>query len=121
MNRVAFREHRGVRYLELDFTHMTELLPVQETCAAAHAAIRREPLGSVRTLTNVTGSHFNKPIVAAMRQLAVDNKPYVRAAAIVGLTGLMKVVYNAIVRLTGRNIVAFDHVDPAREYLAREV
>ena len=63
--------------------------------------------GNALVLTDVTDSAFTERAVNSLRDLARDNKPYVRASALVGLSALTRVVFRAVISLTGREIRAF--------------
>lgn len=118
MERTRFIEHRGVPILLLDFSSVMNEQAALAAIAEAKAAVGGQPRDSLLTLTNVAGSHFDSTVVAALRDLVEHNRPFVRASAVVGLTGLMRVVFTTMVHLTGRNIRAFDQLDEAKEYLA---
>jgi hypothetical protein len=53
-----------------------------------------------------------------LKEFTRHNKPYVIAAAVVGITGLKQIIYNAVLKFSGRNLVAFDSVDRAKDWLA---
>ena len=55
-----------------------------------------------------------------MKEYTAHNKPYVRAAAVVGLSGLQEIVYNVIIKLTGRNIATFSDIAVAKDFLANQ-
>ena len=116
--RTYFIEHRGVRILLLDFSRVMDSDMALRTIAQAKEVVAGQPHDSLLTLTTVEGSHFDSSIVTALRDLAEHNRPYVRAAAVVGLSGLMRVVFSTLVHLTGRNMRAFDRMEDARDYLA---
>lgn len=119
MGRTSVIEHKGKQIVYLDFTGISA--PAEAIAAAEEAKnfFARQPRQqTLLTLTNVTGSHFDTDVVKAMRGLAEHNKPYVRGGAVVGLSGLMRVVYTTLLHLTGRNIKAFDDVEAAKDYLA---
>ena len=118
MDRTHFIEHRGVRILLLDFSHVMNDEVALGAIMEAKSVVAAQPRGSLLTLTNVEGSHFDSAIIAALRDLAEHNRPYVRAGAVVGLSGLMRVVFTTLVHLTGRDLRAFDQMEDAKEYLA---
>lgn len=118
MDRAGFIEHRGVRILLLDFSRVMDSDTALAAIAQAKRVIALQPHDSLLTLTNVEGSHFDSTVVTALRELVEHNRPYVRAGAVVGLSGLMRVVFSTLIRLTGRNIRAFDDLDAAKDYLA---
>jgi hypothetical protein len=114
---VRFIEHRGCQILLIDFEgcQPTETL---ERIRYARSVIGRQPLASARTLTMVKNTRFNSQVSEAMKEYTAHNKPYVRAAAVVGLSGLQEIVYNVIIKLTGRNIATFADVARAKDFLA---
>jgi hypothetical protein len=116
---VRFIEHKSCQILLIDFEgcHPTETL---ERIRYARSVIGRQPLASTRTLTVVTNSRFNSEVSAAMKEYTAHNKPYVRAAAVVGLSGLQEIVYNVIIKLTGRNIATFSDIALAKDFLAAQ-
>jgi len=61
-----------------------------------------------------------KETSATIKDFTTFNKPYVIAGAVVGVTGLKKVIYNAIVAISGRNMSTFDTIDQAKDWLATQ-
>ena len=121
IRRTRFIEHAGRRILLLDFSGIVDAETAHAAIAEARAVVGREPADQcLLTLPNVTGAHFDSGVLKAIRELAEHNRPYVRAGAVVGLAGLMKVVYNTLIHLTGRNIKPFDDVDSAKTYLVAQ-
>ncbi len=120
MGRTRFIEFEGRKILMLDFSGISDPSSAIEAVSEARALVgRQQPDGSLLTLTNVTGSHFDSGVLKAIRELVEHNKPYVRAGAVVGLAGLMKVVFNTLMHLTGRQLKSFDDMDDAKAYLIR--
>jgi hypothetical protein len=121
MPRTRFIEHAGRKILLLDFSHIPDTQTALDAIAEARAMVARQaPDESLLTLTHVTGAHFDSGVLKAIRELAEHNRPYVRAAAVVGLSGLMKVVFNTMVHLTGRNLRAFESLEAAKAYLVQQ-
>ena len=52
-----------------------------------------------------------------LSDLAAHNKPYVLASALLGVTGLRKVVLNSVVSITGRKFEVFDSDQKAKDWL----
>jgi len=114
---VHFVDHRGARILVFDISNAQP----DETIAAiteAKGIIAGESKGSVRLLTEVTGASFNDASSSAMKSFVEHNSPYVKASAVVGVTGLKKIIYMVMVRAAGRNIRTFDTADAAKDWLA---
>ena len=118
-HRIKFIEHKGRRILHLDFTQ-ARADEVIQIIGKAKGVIAAQPAGSIRTLTDVTDIKFNTAATEAMKEFASHNKPYVTAAAVVGVTGLKKIIYNAVVKFSGRNLVAFDSHGQAKDWLVAQ-
>ena len=119
MNRVQFIQHKGKKILHLNFADC-KADEVLQTIEIAKAAIRTQSPGTVCTLTDVTNTSFNSAVSDAMKEFVIHNKPYVMAAGVVGVTGLKKIIYNAVMRFSGRKLTAFDTLAEAKDWLAAQ-
>jgi flavodoxin len=117
MERVQFIQHKGKKILHLNFADCTadEVLTVIDQ---AEAAIRTQARQSVFTLTDVTNTTFNSNVSDAMKEFVIHNKPYIVASAVVGVTGLKQIIYNAVMKFSGRKLTAFDSLAEAKDWLA---
>lgn len=100
----------------------SEIVRVDEALAAiaeARAYMQTRPRDrSALLLTNLTGSTYNQEVTDAIRRLAKDHQPYVRASAVYGVTPIMRVILRAIIALTGRDIRLFATHEDAVAYLS---
>jgi hypothetical protein len=55
-----------------------------------------------------------------VQHLATHNTPFVLASAIVGLSGLQRVILSAVMRVTGRKFATFDDVEVAKDWLVAQ-
>ena len=119
MERVYFTEHKGKKLLYIDMSKCDdkELLAVIEK---AKGIIQNQPEKSVYTLTDVSYSRFNPELTDAMKKYVAGNKPYVVAAAVVGVTGMKQFIANTIMRFTGRKLMLFDTAELAKEWLVKQ-
>ena len=117
--RVKFIKHSGREILSLDFSGCTavEVLPVIDE---AKKAIRTRPEGSVLTLTNVTDMRFNENVAQHMKEFTAHNKPYVKAAAVIGVLGIKKILFDAAMMFSRRRLYAFDDVLEAMDWLVKD-
>ncbi|HEU4570791.1 MAG TPA: hypothetical protein VFS07_09480 [Gemmatimonadales bacterium] len=120
MARTTFIEHRGKRIARLDFAGFTEADAALEAIAEARALIQAQPPKSVYSLTIVRGSRFNSAVLSAMKALAADNAPFVRAGAVVGMGPLHKAAYLTVMYFSKRTIPAFDTEDEALAWIAKQ-
>lgn len=117
MERVRVIEHRGKRIL---FTDVAGCGPAEVVEALGHASrwITEQPQASVRTLTDAREARFDTRVTDALRQYTDINRPHVKAAALVGISGLKKIVVQSLQRLNSRNFELFEDLEEAKDYLA---
>jgi hypothetical protein len=117
--RARFILHNGVEIYMLDCSNCkpAEVHEIIDQCALD---VRSRPPKSVRTMTIAGGGKFDNETVNRLKELTKGNEPYVKKAALVGITGLYKVVVMAIAAFSRREFHMFDTVDEAKEYLAAD-
>jgi hypothetical protein len=117
MERVQFIQHKGRKILHLNFADCTSN-EVLEVIEQAKSAIKTQSPQSVYTLTDVTNTAFDSVVSAAMKDFVLHNKPYIVASAVVGVTGLKQIIFNAVMKLSGRKLTAFENIAAAKDWLA---
>lgn len=76
---------------------------------------------SVYCLVDVTAARFNVEVVEALKDLATHNRPFVVATALIGVSGLQRVIFESIVAFSGRkNLKPFPSRDEAFAWLATQ-
>ena len=68
--------------------------------------------------TVFTGTMFNTEVLHAMRDLIDHNKKYVKAAAVVSITGMAKLAFELVTKVSGRNFVVCGNIEDAKNILA---
>lgn len=109
--------HEGQTIFYLDFSNLKleeDILKQVHECAQN---IRCQPHNSLITLTNVSGMQYNKSVMDSFSNFISGNKPYVKAGAVFGLTGLSHYVYNGLMKVTGRDVRSFKTEIEAKDYL----
>jgi len=115
--RIRFISHGGQQILYVDFSN-GNLKDIHNVIEESAPIIRSQPTKSLLLLTNVQDQAFNPAAAREMQRYATGNDPYVRAAAVIGLNGLRKVVYEAIRRASRQNMMAFPSLETAERWLA---
>ncbi len=87
MERARFVTHKGKQIFKMDCKNasLEEMNQVIEECIRQ---VDNHPEKSVLTLTIAGGSSFGGETISRLKDLARDNTPFVKAGAIVGVTGL---------------------------------
>jgi hypothetical protein len=117
MERARFIEHRGKSIFLLDCSNASidEIHAMIDECARQ---VRAQPPQSVLTLTVAGGGKFAPETIQRLKELTKGNKPHVRASAVVGITGLYRVVISAVSLFSERRFHLFDDVEDAKNFLA---
>lgn len=116
MASVRALETGGKKVILIDLRR-AELDEMVRVLRDAKGMIRSEPPGSVLTLTDLTGAHPTPAITRQMKEFVHDNGPFVKAGAVVGLTPLMKPIYDAVMLFSNRKIPAFTTREEALQWL----
>ncbi len=114
--RVKFIKHGGRDILFLDFVNCSTQ-DVLRTIDEAKLVIGSQSEGSLLTLTDVTNARFNEEITERMKAFTTHNKPFVKAAAIIGITGFKKIIFEAVMMFSKRKIHIFENVNEAKDWL----
>ena len=115
-----FIEHNGKQILFHDFANCNDRADAMARFAESREKVARHEPRSLLTLTDVSNSRFDAAVVEAMKDVARHNKPFVRHAAIVGLSGLQRIIYVTVMQLTGRRMHTFESADKAKDWLAAQ-
>ncbi len=117
-SRVQFIIHQGKRVLSINYARCDVSL-LKAVAEEMHRVIAREPLNSVLTLTDVSGTGFDQESVEFLKSRVAANAPYVKRAAIIGISGLQRLIYDAVTLFTRRSIPSFSSRHEALNYLVR--
>ncbi len=119
MSRVKRLTYKNKYILLIDFSDLkaSEVLPV---ISEAKSAIAQHPKQSVLTLTDVSRMGFNASIIQAFKEYVIHNKPYVKAAALVGAEGLIHLCKSGVESASSRKFVNFATRPEAQEWLIQQ-
>jgi hypothetical protein len=111
--------HRGCSILFTDYSNFIAFDDWRALLDAERQLMPKEQLGSVLALAVFTGSRFSASVFSAIKELAVHNKPYIKASALVGLSSLQQGVFlKGIERTADRSFGLFESVEEAKDWLA---
>jgi hypothetical protein len=120
MERLQFVTHQGKKILVEDFTNLRTGPDFYESLNKAKALIAQQPPKSVLAVFDVTGTSFNNDTLNAVKEFTKANTPYIKAAAVVGITGLLQVALTAVSKFSGRDFVSFPTRAQAMEWLIKQ-
>ena len=117
--RVRFIEHQGQRVLFINYSHC-DVAMLKAVAEEGHRVIASEEPNSVLTLNVVTGTTFDKESVAVLQAKVADNAPYVRKAAVIGISGLQRLIYEGVQAFSRRRIPLFENRQDALRWLIQD-
>jgi len=112
---VGWIDHEGTTILLIDLSNCA-IPELERRIHNATLAIRNSAPRSVLSLNIIGSFAYDRHTTDMLLEYIRGNKPYVLAAAVIGLD-YMKAVVPVVNRLTGRNLKAFDEVDVALDWL----
>ena len=93
---------------------------VEKIVRLASPVIRTRPEASVLTLTEVTAMPVSKLSTRHLEEFMTGNKPYVRAAAVFGLSSVARAILGTLSLFTGRRLNTFSSKKEALSWLASQ-
>lgn len=120
MERINFWKQNDKIVVFFDFSgcNESEFFKVLEE---ARSVVRSLKKNTLLTLTDITNTESNERTNEAIKLFAEENKPYVKAGAVVGVVGIKKFVFQMVLKFTGRkNLKLFNTVREAKEWLAQQ-
>ncbi|HEY3973523.1 MAG TPA: hypothetical protein VGM18_10995 [Candidatus Sulfotelmatobacter sp.] len=117
--RLRFVKHKGHAIYVVDFSHcdakeMTLLLD------QVRADVARHPPGSLLTLADIGGAHFDKAVATKIKEVLVLDRPYVKKSAWVGTESLPHVFYENFKSFSQRDIPTFKTREEAMDWLVED-
>lgn len=120
MSKPELITYKGKTILYLDFSNIRDKAAIFKLEDDGAKYIRSQAPNSVLTLTNMDGMFFNNDIKKYFEEVVKGNAPYVKTGAVIGLNGLISIMYNAFIKITGRNIRSFQSKEDALEFLVNQ-
>ena len=116
MGGASIVSHGGKSIIFVDFKNCDEKQSIS-VIAEGVKLIRVQPEKSALVLCDFTNASHAPQLLQPYRDFVGGNSPYVKASAILGLTGMARVLYDGVTKLAGRSIPAFDEGDQAKDWL----
>ncbi len=118
MKKVDIVQAYGKRIVQIDFDGCGPE-QYESLLAEAERIIRREQPSATRALTLVGDTHFDPEAVEQLTRFATRVTPMLERSAVVGLTGVKKVIFGGIKEHYRAPVGVFDDAEQAKEWLAR--
>lgn len=117
--RLSWLEHHGCRILYVDLRECpTEVY--LDTAQAVIEFMARQPLESVRVISDVSGSYATAKIVEATKNMSKLTRPYSLKSAVVGIDSIKRILLRAINLFSKRDIKGFLHLEDALQWIVED-
>jgi hypothetical protein len=116
MGSVKILEIKDQKVVLIDLCN-AELPELVRVVQLAKEMIQAQPPESVMTLTDVTGAQATPAATRVLKEFVAGNRPFVKAAALVGVSGVMKSIYAAVMIFSNRKIPVFQDREKALQWL----
>lgn len=119
MKKVDIVQAYGKRIVQIDFDGCGPD-QYEGLLAEAERIILQERPTTARALTLVGDTHFDPEAVAQLTRFAQRVTPLLERSAVVGLTGVKKVIFGGIKEHYRAPVGVFDDTEQAKEWLTRQ-
>ena len=114
--RIQWFSHAHQPILFVDFSHCSAD-QVEKIAHAVPDHITKQPLGSVRVLSDFTGAAIDRETIRTMKESAVFDKPYVHRSAWIGADHFPQDLYLELKGFCGRELPKFRTRQDALQWL----
>ena len=117
-NRIILIEHKEKPILYLDYSNFLTSDETIKTILEVNDYIKKLGDNEILLLVDVRNSNVNEKIVVdALKQNAIIAKPYVKKAAVVGVTSRQEIILTVVNMFSNLGIKPFDTIDEAKDWL----
>jgi hypothetical protein len=120
MEPVRFERHKGRDILIVDLSECRTQDEGISVLERGEQVIKSQAPKSVFLLTDFGELRYDVNGVEAVKNYSNAITPYVRASAVLGVGGIKRVILRTVTRLTGGNIMPFDDINLAKEWLCEQ-
>ena len=113
-----WKTYKGKRFIYCDFTDFgIDADALQVEIEAADRQICLQPENTVLALADLRNTVASRKVVDLFKHSASATRRHVRKQAVVGVTGIKRLLAEAVARFSSQPMVLFDTVDEAQEWL----
>jgi hypothetical protein len=117
-NRIRWIEHREKPILYIDYSNFLNTDETIKAILEVNDYVKTLGEYELLMLVDVRNSHVNEKIVVnALKNNALTVKPYVKKAAVVGVTTTQEVILTVVNMFSSLGIKPFDTIDDAKDWL----
>lgn len=122
MERVEEFKRDGKEFIYFDLGGLQSNSEIEAVIDYAKEIITKYPHGTLYTITNLANLTFDTGTKELTSAWMAFNRPYVVYGTVIGLDGVRKIMFNAVLKLSGRtNMKMFSTRQQAVDWLVNSV
>lgn len=111
-------EHKGCRFLYADYSNYgRNLEALRLELDYADTMIENEPRNDTLVLVDIRHTVTSTPVVSLMKESAARTKGRVAKLAVIGVSGVQRILATAVSRFSREPLQLFDDLDAAKDWL----
>ncbi|MBV6394609.1 MAG: hypothetical protein HFACDABA_00175 [Anaerolineales bacterium] len=112
-------EYNGKKIFFQDFAnHFHNAEAVKQELEQVQAIVKAEPPNSVLVLSDFRNTSIGRELLPIMNAASAATKKYVKRTAVLGVTGIKRVLADMLSQMTGQPLKYFDEEFEAKDWLA---
>ena len=115
--------HKGYRIVVEDYRGMRDealIDQLQQNRADIVDIWKREGSHPLLIMADITGAILSPTVIKEIKSHAQKLSPYAKATAVVGIVGILKVLFDAVKKFSASNLVAFEGRERAKDWLVEQ-
>lgn len=121
MSAYEWLSYKGKRIIYMNLSGITESAVLKERIEIIEPVVEKEQPSSILCICDLANSRTSPESTQMLKNFTKHNQPYIKMTALIGLTGLQKVVYQGVVLFTGRkNLIIKNTKQEALEWLIEQ-
>ncbi|MBN1253619.1 MAG: hypothetical protein JXR51_16885 [Bacteroidales bacterium] len=117
MARADIINYKGRDIFYMDFSNLKTKEEINAVMVESVNFIRNKPEKSITALTNMTNMHFNNEVKDLFSDFLKGNKPHIKISSVFGMSGLARILFNGLMKITGRDVRSFEKETEAKDFL----
>lgn len=114
----SWRDHKGIRYFYADYSNYgRDIDALREEVNGADSAIEQSPPESALVLVDIRNTVTSTDVVSLFKESTARTKGHVRKTAVVGVTGVQRILVAAVARFSRETLHLFNRPEDAADWL----
>jgi hypothetical protein len=114
----SWRTHKGTSYFHADYSGFGRNIDALKVeVDGADSQIEQSPADSALVLVDIRNTVTSTDVVSLFKASTARTKGHVKKTAIVGVTGVQRILALAVARFSGEELHLFPSIEEAQEWL----